>query len=314
MSTAPETVHDYRLFGWRLRAQRPLPFLHPAEPAAGGLCDVEIRFGPVHPPDAPVVFSTPFTAVHADGVIVFVRPEGIRVRIEGGRRLTVDADPGVTAAELHTWLFGPALTMLCHQRGQPPLHAGVLDMDGRGVAVAGDAGAGKSTTARALMARGCRLLTDDQAVIDPHSRRVYPGYPSMKLWESSAAAFGDTMDPGLRVKRGAEKFHRPLADAFQPEPVPLALVVVLQPAPELAGPTVEAPTRTEAAALLHRHVSGTGFARVLDRGRAAFHWATALARRVPVRLLRRPDDLARLDEVCGVIEDLMRTVAKGNEG
>ena len=307
-----ERVHAYSLFGWRLRSERALPFLHPAEADDAGSWDVEVRFGPVLRPDAPVVCSTPFSTVYADGVVVFVRPEGIRVRIEAGRRLTVDADPGVTPAELHTWLFGPPLVVLCHQRGQPPLHAGVLDITGRGVALAGHAGAGKTTTARALMTRGYRLLTDDQAVIEPGNRLAYAGYPSLKLWENSAAAFGDTMDPAFRVKRGFGKFHLPLTDVFVPEPVPLALVLVLQAAPELTHPTLVEATRAQAATLLHNHVSGAHFVTALDRGQAALDWAATLACRVPVRILRRPDDLARLDALCGTVEAVLRTVIKEN--
>nr|WP_246499488.1 hypothetical protein [Azospirillum soli] len=203
--------------------------------------------------------------------------------------------------------------MLCHQRGTPPLHASVIEIGGQGVAIAGDAGAGKSTTARALMKRGHRLLTDDQAIVDPESRLVHPGYPAMKLWDSAAVAFGDAVDGRLRVKRGFAKFFRPLGEDFHPDPVPLALVLVLKTVPGAAAPVVEAqPPIAAAAALLHRHLSGPGVARALDRGRAAFQWTTALAPRVPVRILRRPDDLARLDALCDAIGDLVRSVAKGN--
>lgn len=313
MNQVSESAHDYRLYGWRLRSQRPLPFLLQAEPDAARPCDVEIRFAPVTPRKEPVVRASPFTAIHADGAIVLTRPEGLRVLIEEGRRLTVDLTAGVTEAELHTWLFGPAMLMLCHQRGQPPLHASVVEIGGRGVAFAGDGGAGKSTTARALMERGHRLVTDDHAIIDPESRLVHPGYPTMKLWDRVAAAFGDAVDGRLRVKRGIAKFHRPVGEGFRPDPVPLALVLVLETVPGSDAPVAGAPQPpAAAAALLHRHLPGLGVARVLDGGRAAFRWTTVLARRVPVRILRRSDSLAVMDVLCDTVGDLVRSFGEGD--
>ncbi|HLO76077.1 MAG TPA: hypothetical protein VK196_06445 [Magnetospirillum sp.] len=308
----PQPAQDYRLFGWRLRASRPLAFLRPL-PASPGLgsdkpAEVELVFDQVEKPTDKPIFSSRFTSIYESGLILLFRPEGIRIRIEDGRRLTVDVDPGVTDAELHTWLFGPALMMLCHQRKQPPLHACVVDIGGTAIAIAGNGGAGKSTSARTLIERGHRLLTDDQARIVPDSRLVYPGYPTMKLWGHSATAFGERVDAARRVKRGVDKFLIPLNDAFQPEAMPLAAVVVLLPDPSLSLPMLApAPSVTEAIALLHRQVAGLGIARVLDQGRAAFHWASALAQRVPVRLLMRPEDAARRNEVCDVIESLART-------
>ncbi|WP_114393486.1 hypothetical protein [Oleisolibacter albus] len=304
-------TYDYRLYGWRLRSERPLPFLRPDD--GGPVTEtadsdvIMVRFAPVPLPEGVVERSRPAIDVLADGRILLQTPDGVRLLVEAGRLVTVDTGPGgLTDAELHSYVSGPAASALCHQRGQPPLHAAVLAIDGVGVAVAGDSGVGKSTTARALIQRGARLLTDDQAVIDPASGLVHPGYPSLKLWTASAEVFGDAMEQDLRVRRDLAKFHMPQLHVFQSEPVPLAAVLVLRPEPGRTAPALEQLTRPEAAALLHRVIHRRESAAALDGGRAAFRWATALAQRTPVHLLRRPQDLGRLDALCTVIEGVVR--------
>lgn len=312
MACGGQTVtYDYRLYGWRLRSERPLPFLRP-DTTGGGAdvspagADILVRFAPVPLPAEEAERARPVIDVLADGRILLQTPEGVRLLVEGGRLVTVDTGAGLTDAELHSYVSGPAASALCHQRGQPPLHAAVLAIGGVGVAVAGDSGVGKSTTARALIQRGARLLTDDQAVIDPASGLVHPGYPSLKLWTASAQVFGDPMEPDLRVRRDLAKFHMPQLHVFQSDPVPLAAVLVLRPEPERTDPALERLPRPEAAALLHRVIHRRETAAALDGGRAAFRWATALAQRTPVHVLRRPQDLGRLDALCAVIEGVVR--------
>jgi hypothetical protein len=56
------------------------------------------------------------------------------------------------------------------------LHAGSMEIDGRGVILPGDSGSGKSTLTVGLIARGWRYLCDEFALIDADTLRVHP-YP-----------------------------------------------------------------------------------------------------------------------------------------
>ena len=295
--------HHYTLFGLCLRSARPMEFLTPAEPPADG-ADVEVCFAPVIIPDTPVIYAPINVNVHACGVVILSLDNGLKIRVEGGDRLTVELPAGLSEAALHALLFGPAMAILCHQRGLPPLHASVALIRGRGVAIAGDSGSGKSTAARALLRRGHRLLSDDQAIIDNKKLVVQPGYPSVKLWSKTAAATGDALDPLLRVYAGSEKYYLPMDDLFQDKAVPLTLILALKPDSTLRHPAVQRLSSVHAVALLHRLVLRWGVMMALDNGQAAFDWASDLAQRIPVLLLRRPDDIERLDELCERIEEV----------
>ncbi len=297
-------THHYSVYGLRLESERRLPLLWPAAPEPADVC---ICFAAVTPPDSPPVFKARAVGVQADGTAYLTPPGGPRIRIEAGCRITVDQPDGVNDAELQSWLFGPAMAVLHHQRGRPALHAAAVVIGGRAVVLAGDSGAGKSTTALALLRRGHRLLSDDQALIDPDTRLVASGVPSIKLWGAAAEFMGWPVDSSLRARPGLDKYHVPLKDEFHPSPVALGSILVLRSGEEADASgdgTMEAGTMEAglAAALLHRMIQRPGVAQALDQGRSAFEWSTAMARWAPVSILHRPEGLGDLDALCRRIE------------
>lgn len=289
----------YRVSGWVLRSSRRLTFLTPAAPVEP---DVEIRFGPFAAPSSPCILRTRGVILHAC-TAGFLEPSGkIRIRVDAGRTLSVDVGRDVSDAELHTWLFGPAFGVLSHQRGAVPLHASALQVGGTAVVIAGYSGAGKSTTARALIHRGHRLLADDQVIIDPDRLLVYPGFPAMKLWARSAAALGDKLRAEMPVLPSLEKFHIPSAEVFQLEPVAAGMIVILSADPEREQPGMQKLAPAKAAAVLTRYVYQRPVGAALGRTGEMLRWAARLCARVPVYHLRRLDSLNQLDDLVALIE------------
>lgn len=304
VTTVPEATggnrHHYRLNGLLVETERAFRFLTAAEPAHAP--DVRIRFQPVRLPSAARVWEDLYLSLYADGAALLEVPGTVKALICKGREIAVETATGVTDAIVHNWLFGQAIGILCHQLGRPPLHACVVEIGGMAVALAGHSGSGKSTTARALIARGHGLLTDDQAIIDPDTLLVEPGWSAIKVWANTALAAGDRIDPELRVHAHLDKFHLPLEDAFRRKPSPLGLVVILCREPDRERLSGEAAGWQQAAALLKSYVFRYRFGDTLDGGRAQFAWSLALARRVPVVTLRRPDDLTGVAAICDWIE------------
>ncbi|MFV3131423.1 serine kinase [Niveispirillum sp. KHB5.9] len=290
----------YRIYGLTLSSPRPLPFLWP-EPDPARPADAVLRFAPVAIPVETPLRQARRLSVYADGTGLHQAVNGARFLIREGREITVDLPAGTSEAELHALLCGPPLGWLMCQRGLPPMHACVVAVGPVAVALAGDSGAGKSTLARTLVGRGHGLVTDDQAVIDPATGLVLPGYPAMKLWDGTAALAGDAVDPGRRVRAGLEKYYIPMPDAFRPAPLPLGLVLVLSKGAERR---LERADPHEAAALLLRCLYRPEFSRGLDEGRIALQWGVTLARAVPVFRLERSDDLADLPTLADAVEAL----------
>lgn len=291
------TPHQYRVGGLRLASERPLPLLRPLATA----CDtpeVHIRFARLAP-----LAGAPAGAfqVHSADCVDLVIRERLRIRISNGDSLVVDAAKDVRAAELQTYLFGPAFAALLHQRGAAPLHAGAVSIDGAAVAVAGASGMGKSTTIRALLRAGCRFLTDDQLVLDADSGRVEPGVPSLKLWRAATVHFSDAADDSARVADGLDKFHVPLAQASPVSPSPLRAICILARDPDAPTPRLERLPAQQAVMALGGLAHHAYVADAMGRRAAIFHQAARLADRLAVFILRRPDDLAAIGRVADLV-------------
>ncbi|SFV08892.1 HPr Serine kinase C-terminal domain-containing protein [Methylobacterium sp. 174MFSha1.1] len=296
----------YRLYGLTIISERPLPLLRP-EPDEDRPVDVTIRFGVVRTPDLPVLGESRGLTVYQDGSGLWLSGTGARFLIADGSSILADVPADMSGAGMHTCLMGPAMAWLLHLRDRPPLHACVIAIGVRAVALVGNSGVGKSTLARALLARGHGLVTDDQAVIETNPALVHPGYPAIKLWADSARLHGDETPETLRVLPDVDKFHRPFPDQFRETPLPLVLTVILRRAPALTAPDVVRTTPMQAAALLQHFLYRAKEGRLLNRGRAGFDWTIALSREMPVIVLRRPDNLDMLNCLCDEVEGLVDT-------
>lgn len=128
--------------------------------------------------------------------------------------IVVDADDGATSTQL---LLFPVWATLLAMRGRETLHGAVVECDGRGLALFGPPGYGKSTGSLMLLDCGWRLVTDDLITFDDNDR-VVPGPPFMRLRDDRAE--------GRRAERDGAGKHR-YAPAVADAPVPLTAAIVL---------------------------------------------------------------------------------------
>lgn len=216
----------HALCGFKVVSDLPLPDLLPW-PGDDRLPDVSIRLGKVPDRlDAPV-FSGSLLQVSADGACRFEVPGVAAYLVESGRSVTVQAAMDPTAPDVRVFLLGTVLGILCAQRGLLPLHASCVAIDGRAVAFSGVSGAGKSTLAAAFRRRGFRILSDDVTVVDVEAAGgplALPSFPRIKLWRDVMQKLALPADGLERSRADLEKFHLPLEDGFQAEPLPLAAI------------------------------------------------------------------------------------------
>ena len=163
-------------------AELPLP---PADPAdAAKSADVWVTAAAIIPPE-PIPSLTGYLI---DGDSIYLQRPGIgRFEIRAGSDVIAELDPGYSDLDVASFVVGAALGVILHQRGLLVLHACAVELGGRVVAFAGGSGAGKSTIALALLARGARLVTDDVLAlrVGRDSVLAIPGAPIQKLWPDS---------------------------------------------------------------------------------------------------------------------------------
>ena len=112
--------------------------------------------------------------------------------VRGGTTIEVIPVAGADENLIRLYIEGMITAMLLHQRGMCVLHASVVEIDSRAVAFLGPVGAGKSSLAAAMHARGHTLISDDNAAIRlaGNNAIVAPAYPYLKLFPAIAQTLG----------------------------------------------------------------------------------------------------------------------------
>jgi len=233
-------------------------------------------------------------------------PGGNALLVENGRDVTVQWNHDPTEGDVDlSWLVqGWAVTLASLQRGNLSLHASTVQIGDEVVALAGHQGAGKSTTAMGLRARGHRLLVDDTTVIEfrdeggawttPYARNVH-------LLRDAADALGvnvDVLQP-LAGRLGKVAFR---AEDPPTEPHRIDRIVVLTRPVAATKVTLTEVRGVDRIETLRQHVARLGLAPAILGQPAFFALVAKLADAVPVQLLRRPPDNWSLDAVLDVIE------------
>ena len=190
---------------------------------------------------------------------------GNALLVENGRDVTVqwtDEQDEIDADADLSWLVqGWSVTLASLQRGNLSLHASTVQIGDEVVALAGHQGAGKSTTAMGLRARGHRLLVDDTTVVEfrdggawttPYARNVH-------LLRDTADAVGVDADALPLLAGRFDKF------AFRPEEPPtephrIDRIVVLTRPPDATDVTLTTVRAGERIPLLRQHVLRRGLA------------------------------------------------------
>jgi hypothetical protein len=202
-------------------------------------------------------------------------------------------------ADMLTYLAGPVLAYVLRARGVLALHAsGVADSRGA-LLFAGAAGAGKSTTATALVKRGMRAITDDVAALDERGS-VHSGIPALRLWSDSVEALYGSATALPQLTPNWEKRLAPVDESFATGATPVRAVFVLQPRSGEV-PHIERIAGHAAVAALIPHTSMTDFIPHEARLRELEQLA-ALVSAVPVFKLTIPAAFSSLDRLATLLD------------
>jgi hypothetical protein len=273
----------------------------------GMLWYVSPYLDPVGVPGATIFRSATghFRLTYSDGSTFLVDARGREVRAnwEGP-----DKRPSTLA-----YLLGPVLGWVLRLRGITCLHASALAVRGKALLLVGTEGAGKSTTAAALLRKGHPVLSDDVACLTVRDEAIWvsPGLPRLLLGdEASQALWGQELEvPSLFP--GSDKGCLDATAAcfrYCDQDRMLGAVYFLeQRQKSLARPLFAAVT---GAAGLSRLAVNTFANRVPDEAmiRSDFELLGQLINRYPVRSVTASDDLEGLDQLCNDLLDDFQAV------
>jgi len=325
-------VYAYSVFGLRLGCNINIPGFVPLP--AGPPYDVIITLGNLPdwlnravPPDQEALYvgseegengrpSSRVWTVGAGDHFRILYDDGTDCLVDrAGTRIWVWWPAELTVKDVVLYLQGQLLGLVQRLRGVTCLHASAILIDGQAIAVAGVAGAGKSSTAAAFLKMGFAVLADDVVPVFEEAGKfmVRPAHPRIWLCPDMVETLYGSIDALPLLSTSWEKRYLDLNDAgpgLPLEPQPLAAIYILS---ERANEP-QRPSLTDAGPrdiLLHL-LCNTYMNHLLDpRMRSQeFETLSRLQRSVPVRLLHPHGDASRISQLCRVIcADLERVLA-----
>jgi hypothetical protein len=245
--------------------------------------------------------------VEATDRLVRVETAGVRMLVDGTDEVVVDWDTEADRALLDAMLYGAAARMLLLHGGTFTLHASLVAIGGRAVAIGGSSGAGKSTTTVALATRyGGRLLVDDVLPVDldpdTGAPMAQPFHRPVHLTDDAHARLELAAVEGPWVGEGDDR--KRAVDLAAPDgPVRLDELVVISRATDPTAPAVQVHEVRGAERVRHvvRLANATGLASLGERADPFFAWCTRLAAVLPVRTIERAPDVDTLDAICAEV-------------
>ncbi|HLV96670.1 MAG TPA: hypothetical protein VKS44_15875 [Candidatus Acidoferrales bacterium] len=217
----------------------------------------------------------------------------------------VDWPDPLTLQDAASYLVGPVLGLVLRLRGTVPLHASAVAIGDHAVALAGPAGAGKSTTAAAFTKYGYRVISDDiVALLEEESRFVVPsGYPRVNLWNDSVEGVVGNEVTLPRICPTVDKCFLPLDPftQFETRSLPLAAIYVLHS--HKGGPVPPVLEPLAGAEALIGVLSNTYMNHLpdLEKRRREFELLGRVVARVPIRRVHACADLSMLPALCETI-------------
>jgi hypothetical protein len=289
---------DHVICGWRVRTALPLPEVAPWR-GPDRPVDIEIRPGSVPAiSDKGTYFETT-----QDGRVLLDLSPYVRFLVSP-HCIVVDTSHSPETPDWRVRLLGPALGLLCYLRGVVPLHASSVRIGSRTIAIAGRSCAGKSTLAAALMQRNHTLVTDDICAVALSAGRpfVLPSFPALKLSNDSMKWLGINPQGLVHVWLDVDKFLLPGGDSFNPAPLSLDVLYLLEDSSDGDDDAIIPVNGAEAFERLTGVYYRAEMARLHHRPSASFSMATQLTRHVLVRRLVRRARFDRLASLVRLIE------------
>ena len=155
--------------------------------------------------------------------------EGVgRYYARDGREVEYAPVKGASRETLELYLNGSVYGAILHQRKILPLHGSSFVLDGKGILVCGEAGAGKSSVTASFVFNGAGFLTDDVTpmVIREGVPMIMALSDRIKLWDDTLKQLG-LKNKGLKkIAPDNEKYYYPVSKVGS-EYFPLNMVFII---------------------------------------------------------------------------------------
>ncbi len=283
-------MYKYWGFGLHITSEIEFPELLPFDFKHA---DVSITIGEVPAIDAVTLFSMGrITYKMNDRELVFSVDGLTSYYVTGGNSIVIRPYPSdVEERVVRLFVLGAGMAGILQQRRQIPLHTAAVIVNDRLTLIAGQSGAGKSTTLAGLKKRQYKIFSDDITVLeelpdDDHISGI-ASYPMIKLWENSLQTL-QLNDRSFPIVPGFEKYGFFFHGAFDTQHYPVERIILLDAHEETVGIHHKQLYGSDAFAAVVQHIYKATFFRQPSMRALCFDVISKLVNGSEVHQVSRP--------------------------
>lgn len=215
----------YKVYGLTVESEVTCEELVVWDKAENEVADVIIEFG-TPPEEVQQKLELGETCRYESQLMWFKIPGIATYCMIQGHRILIEKELDATLLDVKQFLLGSCLGMIMLQRDMIAIHGGTIAMNGKGLLITGNRGAGKSTLTSALRLKGYPLVADDVSAMK--SLMVQPAYPQQKVCEDMMNYLGYHPAQYKHINLDQKiKYLIPTGNQFSYDPVPLQGVIEL---------------------------------------------------------------------------------------
>jgi hypothetical protein len=296
--------YAYTIFGLNTVSSIRLPAQVLSPDTAVGCADVAIAYGNV--PDGLEHARFKGVRFQAGPGEFLLRVDNIaRYYVRNGNEITIAPEPGAHEEDIRVFLMGSVMGALLHQRDVLVLHAGAVEVDGKGVIFTGPSGMGKSTLTAGFQRKGYPFLTDDLCAVSNGNGfpAVQPGFHVLQLWSDVLHGYGEKPGTLESVRWGSriEKYFVPVCSQ-QTVPLPVKDVFILSESDQnvISVTELKGPKKVN---ILAENTYRLNFTKGFDSGIGHFHHCVQLGAKARIFHAMRPSGRFLLNELVEAVEE-----------
>jgi hypothetical protein len=162
------------------------------------------------------LFSCPWMQVTEDDFYLNVAEVG-SYRVQNGNSVQVYPHEKADLASVKLFLNGSVLGALLHQRALLPFHGSCFELDGKGILLCGESGAGKSSVTAAFCQDGAQFINDDITPVEitAAATTIIPIKTRIKLWDDSLEKLKIKNTRFDKIRPDVEKFYLPVEKNYK---------------------------------------------------------------------------------------------------
>ena len=273
------------IYGLVVASDMGLPDLLPWDQA--GAPDITIKSGEIdwfastNPPNL-----DDYVRAAPDDLMINI-PDKLMMRMRWGKEITYQPTGAISDAELQAYVLGSGIGGILAQRGHLTLHASAFAPPGGSAIIClGESGAGKSTTAAAMMQRGYRVLADDICAVTGDGL-IHAGLSRMKLWDETASGLGIATEELEHIPGNRAKWNVPVPAGLSDATYQPGLIILLETSASAAASATRL-TGFEKFAAIRNNIYRPIFNQALRIEAACLEQVSVLGSSVEMFKLTRP--------------------------